>query len=315
MRIHAVLAAFFALALPAAANAAPRAVVSIYPIHSLVAGVMAGVGEPTLLVRGAASPHDYALRPSDAKALRAADVVFWAGPFLETFLVKPLKTVKKGATIVALADSPGIALKENREGGAWEAHGHDDKGHGHENEKKEEKHDEDGTDMHVWLDPVNAQAMVAAIVETLAAKDPANAAAYKANGAKVTEQLKTLDAQLAAKLKPVAGVPYVVFHDAYRYFDSRYGLNAVGSITVSPERRPSAARLRAIRAKITDANVRCVFSEPQIKPAIVGAVTEGLKVKTATLDPLEAGPDPGPDAYFNGMTRLADAHVACLAGN
>ncbi len=302
---HSALLAALLLFLAPAAQAAPQVVVSIYPIHSLVAGVMAGVGEPLLLVRGAASPHDYALKPSDAKALANADVVFWVGPQLETFLVKPLATVKKGASVVALAQAPGIALKENREGGTWEAHDH---GHG-----KEAKHDDDETDMHVWLDPVNAQAMTAMIAETLAAKDPANAAVYRANGAKVTARLVALNTALAAKLKPVAGVPYVVFHDAYQYFDTRYGLNAIGSVTVSPERPPSAARLRAVRAKIVALKARCVFGEPQVKPSVVAAVMEGLDVNTAILDPLEQGPNPGPDAYFTGMERLADAHVACLS--
>lgn len=303
MRRLACLAALLLLFAPAA-QAAPQVVASIYPVHSLVSGVMEGVGQPLLLVRGATSPHDYALKPSDAKALANADAVFWIGPQLETFLVKPLTTVKKGASVVALATAPGIALKENREGGTWEAHDH---GHG-----KAEKHGDDETDMHVWLDPVNAQAMVAAIVETLAAKDSSNAAAYRANGAKVTARLAALNADLAAKLKPVAGVPYVVFHDAYQYFDARYGLNAIGSVTVSPERAPSAARLRAVRAKIVSLKARCVFGEPQIKPAVLAAVMEGLDVNTATLDPLEQGPSPGADAYFTGMERLADAHVACL---
>ncbi|MGE0093218.1 MAG: zinc ABC transporter substrate-binding protein [Alphaproteobacteria bacterium] len=304
MRRFALLAAFLFFLAPAA-QAAPQVVVSIYPIHSLVAGVMAGVGEPLLLVRGAATPHDYALKPSDAKALANADVVFWIGPELETFLVKPLATVKKGASVVALAQAPGIALKENREGGTWEAHDH-----GH---SKDAKYDDDETDMHVWLDPVNAQTMTAMIAETLAAKDPANANAYRANGTKVNARLAALNTSLATKLKPVAGVPYVVFHDAYQYFDTRYGLNAIGSVTVSPERPPSAARLRAIRAKIVSLKARCVFGEPQVKPSVVAAVMEGLDVNTAILDPLEQGPNPGPDAYFTGMERLADAHVACLS--
>lgn len=304
MRRSALLAALFLLLTPAA-QAAPQVVVSIYPIHSLVTGVMAGVGEPFLLVRGAASPHDYALKPSDAKALANADIVFWIGPQFEAFLVKPLRTVKKGAPVVALAKTSGIALRRNREGGAWETR---DRGDG-----EDAKHGDDETDMHVWLDPANAQAMVAMIAETLAAKDPLNAAAYRANGAKVSARIAAMDTDIAAKLKPVAGAPYVVFHDAYRYFDTRYGLNAIGSVTVSPERPPSAARLRAIRAKIVSLKARCVFGEPQIKPAVLAAVMEGLDVKTAVLDPLEQGPDPGPDAYFTGMERLAAAHVACLS--
>jgi zinc transport system substrate-binding protein len=306
MRLAVVFTALFAVLVPAAAHAAPKVVASFYPVHSLAAGVMAGVGTPLLLVRGASEPHDYALKPSDAKALQSADVIFWIGPHLETFLTRPLRSVKRDASVVQLAKVPGIVLLKNREGGVWEP----DEEHGH----KGQGDDEDELNMHIWLDPRNAQAMVVAIVETLAAKDPANAAKYQENGTAMIARLKALDDTLAAELKPVAGVPFVVFHDAYQYFDTRYELNAVGSITVLPEQKPSAKRLREIRDKITTLSARCVFGEPQVKPGIVAAVVEGLNVKVSTLDPLESGANPGPNAYFDGMKRLADATVGCLAG-
>lgn len=304
MRLVAAFAALFVVLAPAA-HATPKVVASFYPIHSLAAGVMAGIGTPTLLVRGASEPHDYALKPSDAKALQSADVIFWVGPHLETFLNRLLRSVKRDASVVQLAKVQGIVLLKNREGGVWESdEGHGYKGHGN---------DEDELDMHIWLDPRNAQAMVVAIVEALAAKDPVNAAKYQENGAVMIARLKALDDALAAELKPVAGVPFVVFHDAYQYFDTRYGLNAVGSITVLPEQKPSAKRLREIRAKISTLNARCVFGEPQVKPGFVAAVVEGLNVKVSTLDPLESGADPGPNAYFDSMRRLGDATVGCLA--
>lgn len=305
MRRLACLAALLLFLTPAA-QAAPKVVASFFPVHSLVAGVMAGVGTPTLLVRGAAEPHDYALKPSDAKALQSADIVFWIGPHLETFLIQPLRSVKRDASVVGLAKAPGVTLLKNREGGVWEPDGEENHGH------KSGGDDEDELNMHIWLDPRNAQAMVAAIAESLAAKDPANAATYRQNGAAMTARLKALDDQLAAELKPVAGIPFVVFHDAYQYYDTRYGLNAVGSITVLPESKPSVKRLREIRAKIETLHARCVFGEPQVKPGIVAAVVEGMNVKVSTLDPLESGTDPGANAYFDGMKRLGDATVGCL---
>lgn len=296
------------LALTPAAHAAPKVVASFYAVHSLVAGVMEGVGSPFLLVKGAAEPHDYALKPSDAKAIQSADAIFWIGPGLETFVIQPLRTAKAGAAIVALSKAPGITLLQSREGGVWEPD---------EDERHDKPHGKGASEaeinMHIWLDPRNAQAMVAAIVETLAAKDPANAAKYRENGEAMIASFKKLDEALAAELKPVAGVPFIVFHDAYQYFDTRYGLNAVGSITVSPDRKPSAKRLRRIREKITELHARCVFGEPQVKRSMVAAVIEGLDVSVSTLDPLESGENPGPNAYLDGMKRLGDATIGCLA--
>ncbi|KAA0582240.1 zinc ABC transporter substrate-binding protein ZnuA [Azospirillum sp. B21] len=310
--LTAALAA--AAALPAHAEV-PKVVVSIKPIHSLVASVMHGVGEPALLVRGGASPHSYTMKPSDAKALSAADLVVWVGPELESFLEKPLKANAPKATLLTLMDLKGLSLLETREGGAWEAHDHGHKGgHDHKHDHKGHDHAEEHEELnsHIWLDPANARAIVKAAAEALAAKDPADAEAYRTNADRTLQQLDALDAELKAALAPVKDKPFVVFHDAYQYFEARYDLSAVGSITVSPDRRPSAKRLSAIRAKIGGLGAACVFAEPQFEPALVQTVVEGTKAKTGVLDPEGTELPEGEALYPTLLRNLAASLRGCL---
>lgn len=306
---------------PAMAQA-PKVFVTVKPVHALVAGVMQGVGEPYLLLKGGESPHSYTLKPSDARALSEAQLVFWVGEALETFLEHPLETLGKQARIIELAEARGIETLEGREGGAWEshaaAHGHDHKhSHDHKHDKKhshdhKHEHAHDGIDGHLWLDPHNAEAIVTVAAEALAEIDPANAAAYRANAQKMVARIEALDSELKAQLAPVKDRPYIVFHDAYQYFEAHYGLKAVGSITLSPERQPSAQRLREIRKRLSDSGAACVFSEPQFRPALVDVVIEGSKAKRGELDPIGAALPAGPDAYFEVMRGLATSLRGCL---
>ena len=283
-----------------ACAAQPVVVASIKPVHALVAGVMQGVGEPLLLVSGGASPHEYSLKPSDARALGAAQVVFWIGPELESFLVKPLAN-SPTARSVTLLDAPGVTLLPLRAGGAWEAHDHD--------------HDRVASrDVHLWLDPVNAAAMVRQMVAVLGAVDPAHQAEYARNGAALVERLDRLNQQLASALAPVREQPYLVFHDAYQYFEQRYGLNAVGSVVLKPEQRPGAKRVADIQARVRERKVRCVFGEPQFQPALVETIIAGSNARRGVLDPLGADLPAGPDAYFQLLQALADALRGCLSG-
>ncbi|WP_207484331.1 zinc ABC transporter substrate-binding protein [Arenibaculum pallidiluteum] len=309
----ATCAALAFLAGGPALAAAPHVVVSVKPIHSLVAGVMEGVGTPDLLVKGAASPHTYALKPSDAASLRRARLIFWVGEDLETFLEKALATLGGGAEAVALSEQPGIRTLPLREGGLWA--GHDDHNHGHAHGQDHDDHGDHGDhghDGHLWLDAGNARAIVEIAADRLAAADPANAAAYRSNAERVSARLDTLDAELRDMLAPVKDRPFVVFHDAYRYFEERYGLRAVGSITVSPERAPSARRLREIRDTLRGRGAVCVFAEPQFEPALVGTVVEGTGVKRGVLDPEGAVLPDGPDLYFALMRGNARALAECL---
>lgn len=310
--MRALTAALLCLAMLAsvrtAGAAAPEVVASILPVHSLVAGVMEGVGTPALIVKGGASPHFYAMRPSDARALEAADLVFWVGPGLEVFLAKPLASLAGDATRVALLERPEILRLAVREGGAWQEADHQD------------DHDADGDEAgpgavnpHIWLDPENARRIVRIAVAALSAADPGNAARYAANGASVTARLDALEAELAAAVEPVAAVPYVVFHDAYRYFEDRFGTRAIGALAVSDARKPGARRLEEIRAKIEELGARCVFAEPQFKPALVRTAVEGTGARAGILDPLGANLQPGPDAYFELLRHLARDLRECLA--
>lgn len=288
----------------------PRVVVSILPLHSLVAGVMAGVGAPRLLVRGAVSAHRYTLRPSDARALGAADLVIWVGPGLESFLAKPLRALAGRARVVALGDEPGIDLLRRRVGGAETAAVRPDIRPGGESGQ-----DRARLDPHIWLDPENAKRMVQFFAQILGALDPDHGPRYRANAARLAARLDRLDAALAAALTPLKEIPYVVFHDAYGYLEARYGLRRVAAVTLNPEDKPGARRLAELRREMFAAGVVCVFTEPQFKPALVAALTGGIpgpRIRGAPLDPLGAALTPGPEAYFELMRDLSRSLVGCL---
>ncbi|QLH40687.1 MAG: zinc ABC transporter substrate-binding protein [Defluviicoccus sp.] len=305
------------------ASAPPEVVVSIKPIHSLVAAVMDGSAEPTLLVPSGASPHTYSLRPSDARALQSSDLVFWVGDGLETFLQKPLAALVQQARVVELVDTPGLTLLPYRSNGPWEAHVHGSAAHDEGDDDDEHDHgrDEDpghehahGIDMHIWLDAGNAETIVHAVATALASADPDRAPLYAANADRTVARLKALDGTLHTSLAPLAGRPYIVFHDAYQYIEHRYGLTPAGSITVSPERQPGAQRVAAIRRKIIGLGAVCVFSEPQFQPALVQTLIEDTPARTGVLDPI-GGPDvsPGPQAYFTMMQTIVHSIRECLA--
>jgi zinc transport system substrate-binding protein len=286
----------------------PEVVVSVKPIHSLVAAVMAGVATPGLIVTGGTSPHLYTLRPSDAERLASARIVFWIGPIFERFLTKPLAALAGQAEIVELDRAPEMTLLRAREGGPWEPHA-DEPAPPLANQHDAADEEMDG---HLWLDPANAKAIAAIAAARLAAADPANAARYGANAAALSERLDALDARLDNRFEPLRHRPFVVFHDAYQYLTRRYDLAAVGSVAVSPERSPSARRIAAIHAKVAALKARCVFREPQFAPRLVDTVMAGTSARSAVLDPEGTELTPGPDLYFALMSKLADGLTRCL---
>ena len=315
MKLLAPFALLTTALLSTTAMAAPDVVASIKPVHSLVAAVMAGVGEPTLIVKGSASPHTYALKPSDAGALESADIVFWTGHGMELFLADALETLATDAIVVELAESPGITLLSVREGGAFEAHAHEGEEHGdeehdHEHQEHDDEHGEG--DMHFWLDPENAKLMVTHIATTLAEVDPENATAYQANAEAELVRLDELEAELAATLAPVADKPFIVFHDAYQYFEARFGLSLAGSVTVTPEVMPGAARIDELKAKVAELGATCVFAEPNFEPTIIAAITEGSPAQSGVLDPEGGALAEGPDLYPTLLRGLATSLVDCL---
>lgn len=326
MKIASTLFLSTALLLGASGAAwadAPNVVVSIKPIHSLVASIMQGVGEPALIVEGAASPHTYSLKPSNAAALQDADVVFWVGHGLEAFLEKPLEALGNGATIVELEDAPGLEKLPFREGGAFEAHDHEHEGAESDHDHGEADHHDSGGeahdhghgeafDTHLWLDPLNAKAMAVQIEKTLATADPSNAVTYEANLAALNANIDALNKEIVDTIAPVKDKPFVVFHDAYQYFERRYGVRVVGSITVSPETMPGAERISEIQQKVKSLGATCVFAEPQFEPKLVNVVIEGTQAKAGTLDPEAATLAEGSTLYFDLMRLIATSLKQCL---
>lgn len=313
--VHRLLTLGVLALTPGIAPAIPNVVASLAPVHSLAAGVMHGIGQPQLLVTGGASPHDYHLRPSDARVIAEADILFWIGPDLERFLIRPLNNAKGNVQAIALLDAPGVTVFPLRTGGVWEAHRHaqaEGEHAGHDHADHQAGHEADH-DPHIWLDPLNAIAMTRRMVAVLSQVDPDHKTDYERNGAALIERLNQLHQQLTAWLAPIQNQPYVVFHDAYQYLERRYGLNAVGSVVLDPEQRPGAKRVAEIQKHIRERSVRCVFSEPQFQPALVNTVIAGSPARPGILDPLGAEIPSGTDAYFQLLEGLANALRACLS--
>lgn len=296
-----LLSLFFSSAVQAA-DSKPAVLVSIPPLHSLAASVMAGAGSPDLLMPGSASPHDFSLKPSQAQQIQKADLVVWVGPEMEGFLVKPLKGLKDKGKLLTMSAVSGMTKLEPREGGPWEAHAHE----------AEHAHGELETDGHLWLDIGNARLLVGALADKLAALDPAQADLYRKNAKVLEARLEQLDASLKRDLAPLSGQSYVVYHDALQYFERRYGLTPAGSITLE-ERKPSAKTIARLRQKIAKLGAKCVFKEPQAPARPAEMLAEGLPVRIGSLDDLGAGIEPGPALYERLLQGLSENLRGCLA--
>jgi zinc transport system substrate-binding protein len=305
-----LLAAALALAFSAFPVLAepPRVIATIKPIHSLVAAVMGDLGAPDLLVKGAASPHTYSLKPSDASALERADLVFRVGLGFEVFLDDSLETLAGDADVVALGANPRIKLLPLREGGRFEAHEHEDE---HE-EGHEHNHAHEGMDLHVWLDPIYATFMLSHIADALSAADPEHRDVYFANATAEADRITATMAEIDAMLAPLRGHRFIVFHDATHYFEERFGLEAAGSITVSPDVLPGAQRIAELRQAVTEAGAVCAFAEPNFEPGLVATLTDGTPAKAGTLDPEGALLADGPELYRALLIGLATSFATCL---
>lgn len=289
----------------APAAAAPRVAVDIPPVASIAARVMAGLGAPEPILPPGASPHGYALRPSEAARLQEAEVVVWVGPALTPWLADPIDALAGDARVVTLAELPGLTLLPPRAGEGFDPH---------ENELEDE-HAPAALDPHLWLDPVNGAAIAAGLAAALGQADPANAAAYAANARAFAAETETLAARIADVLAPVRGRRFVVFHDAYQYFERRFEIPAAASIALQDGVSPGAARVRELRELMRAEDVACAFAEPQFEPRLLATLTEGTGVRTATLDPLGAALAPGPSLYPELLTSLATSLATCLGAD
>jgi zinc transport system substrate-binding protein len=288
------------------------------PVHSIVAAVMGDKGTPELLLQGSMSEHRAVFTPSQMATLGNADLVFIVGHGLEAKLAQISGSdAVNGKTFIALSDAPGIKTLPIREGGTWEAHDHE---HEHDHEEGGEHADEPAAegvlsfDPHVWLDPDNAKAMALAVAADLGKADPENAAAYDANARAFAADVDRTSSGIATELAPVKDKPFIVFHDAYQYFERHFGLSGAGSIADVSAQAPSAERLAQVRDKITAVKAACVFREPQYDGKVVATVIEGTGAREGVLDPLGAGLTPGPQAYQQLIQNLGTALKDCLSG-
>lgn len=330
----------------------PRVAVDIAPVHSLVARVMDGVGTPDLVVQPGASPHEYSLRPSDAAALQDAGLVFWVGPDLTPWLADSIGTLAPNASVTELLEADGTIELEFRDSALFEAHDHEDHadekhadhGEGHEDhddhaegaheghddhggedhadhdEAKHDDHEEAGHeghdhaahDPHAWLSPRNAMTWLNVIAGQLSAADPDNAGTYFANAAAGRAEMETLIAEVSATLDPVRDGQFIVFHDAYQYFEADFDFFAAGAISIGDASDPSPARIAEIQARIADEGIDCVLSEPQFNPGLVATVLDGSQAQTGILDPLGSDLEPGAALYPQLIRNLATKLAGCL---
>ncbi len=313
-------------------NAEVKVVTSIKPIHSLASYLMDGVGKPDLIVDGYASPHGFSMKPSHAKKLQNADLIFWVGEDLENFLEKPLKSIAKKAEKIELMGIKGLNVLKFRERNIFDEHDHDDHDdhgkkeddhddHDHDDHAKKEEHDDhddhDGHeghahgeyDPHIWLDPMNAKVILNEMVEHLIENDAKNAAKYKNNLDKALKDIDKLTIDVMTELSN--SVSSIVFHDAYQYFEKRFNVNILGAFTVNTDVMPGAEQLAEIREIIEHDKVSCVFSEPQFNPDIIKAVAKDMDIKTGVVDPLGATLDPGKDLYFKLIRNMSASFKGC----
>lgn len=300
----------FLSVVPAARADVPRVVTDIGPVHSLVAQVMAGVGAPEQILPSGTSPHDFALRPSQARALAEAEIVVWIGPSLSPALARGVDVLSKAADVVTLSDMPGTAHLPFREdfaldGGA-DGHAHDDPEGGHDH-----GHDHGADDPHLWLMPSNARGWLSGLANALAEADPDNAKAYRANAADGIAAIEAAETAARASLTGVADQPLVVAHDAFQYFENAFGLRVIGAITNTDAVPPSPARLDGLRNRIAAEAPRCFLAEPQTDPGLVAAASDGMQIPVAILDPLGSDLPAGAGLYPALITGLADAIAAC----
>ena len=312
--IFTLTAALFLVLTPLKAEIS--VVTSIKPLHSLTSYIMEGVGQPELIIDGVASPHNFQIKPSHAKMLQNADLVIWIGEDLESFLPTALKSIPKDAVVFELLDQSGLKKLKFREKNIFE--GHDDHGHD-EHAKKEDDHDDHGHDdhghghgsfdPHIWLDPANAKVIVKKITNQLSKIDKDNASTYKANSKKVIKDLDGLIKEVKNEINKDAS--FVVFHDAYQYFEKRFGLSVIGALTVNPDVMPGAEQLSEIREVIEHEKAKCIFSEPQFNPNIINSIASDTGVKTGVLDPLGANIDKGKNMYFDLIKDMSNSLKDC----
>ncbi|MBV2120698.1 MAG: zinc ABC transporter substrate-binding protein [Candidatus Thiodiazotropha sp. (ex Ctena orbiculata)] len=303
----ALILLFTTIVFSGSSSAGLKVVVSIPPVHSLVSGLMSGVGQPYLLLKGNQSPHTMTLKPSDARAMSQADLMLWVGESLESPLSRVIENDLNPDRVIRLLDLPNMHLLPVRHDLNWSSHEHEHT----EDHDSDHAHDQDH---HIWLSPENARTIVRQISQVLIELDPSHVENYQANLQDLLQQIDQSEKAFQATISAVKDRPFIVFHDAYYYLEDYYGLNAVGSVSVSPERQSGAKHIHELRQKIRRLEAVCVFSEPQFQPKLADTLIAGTEASAGILDPLGMGLTPGEEAYFQLMNGLAENLASCLGG-
>lgn len=288
----------------AAAEKVPRVVATTKPIHSIVSAVLGDAGKAELLITGMTSPHAYALKPSDASLLNAADMFVRVSEQVEPFTARIAKALPAQVEVVTLAETEGLKLLQVRFGGHFDDHSHD--------AENELSADDLSVDGHIWLDPENGKLMARRLAGVFAIRWPEHADYFMANAERLADEIDTASQEIKAQLESVHGVPFVVFHDAYHYFEERFGLKSAGAIAINPEVPPGARRLSALRNRIKELGGVCAFAEPQFSTRVLDAVTLDTGARSGVLDPIGVDLEPGPSLYVRLLKDLAGGFASCL---
>ncbi len=295
-----ILLSFFFLISYSSLNAEVKVVTTIKPIHSLVAGVMDGLGSPSLIVDGSNSPHNFSLKPSHAKMIEDAEIIFWAGEDLETFMIKPLESIANNATKVSFMDLDSIIKLKFKEENILEVEGYDD---------DHDKHADGEFDAHIWLDPKNAIEIVNEIAKTLSLKDPNKKNVYYSNAEKLNHSLNELIEKINFSINKDAR--FIVFHDAYQYFEKRFDVSSAGALILNEEALPSAKKVSEIHKIIKKQNINCIISEPQFNPNIIKSIAQDSSILTGSFDPLGSNFDTNKNLYFEMILSLSNSLKDC----
>jgi len=301
-RLFSVFVAFIAsFLLIGSAQAEVKVLTSIKPLQLIAAAVLDGVAVPEVLLPPGASPHNYALRPSDVRKVQSVDLLYWIGPDMEGFLPRVLNGRKLPS--VAVQDLPGLKLRHFAE---------DNHSHAEETDDHDHDHRPGSLDAHLWLSPVNARVVADKMAADLSAADPANAERYQRNAKAFDERLDALDQRLKKRLADVEGKPYFVFHEAFDYFEDTYGLKHAGVFAVAAEVQPGAQHVAAMRTRLQEVGKTCVFSEPPLRPRLAETLVAGLPVKLAELDALGGYTPATAQGYEQMLEKLGNDLAGCL---
>ena len=318
------MAMLFSMCPGSAAAQVPRVATDIAPVHSLTAQVMQGLGVPELIVQRGASPHHYAMRPSEARMVQAADLVISIGAGLTPWLNRRLEVLAGKAQhleLMAVSGTVSLAFREEALfttdsaetiNEAHEAHEAHDEHEAHEAHEEHQEHVHEGIDPHGWLDPVNGQIWLDAIASALSQLDPANAARYSANALAGKEQISQARTRIEQHLKSLQGQDFIVFHDAYQYFEARFEIRSIGAISASDALKPSAARLAQIRAMVLEHGIDCVLTEPQFNSDLLGSIFENTPIQQGVIDSQGLKLDAGPALYVSLLENIARQIAGCV---